>query len=113
MKTVNELFAMQNVMTESILGGNKEFIFKGVPFSREEWIDWCEEQEGVRFCQECGELMTDGYLVAGSDTYCSIECVESSKAITDKELAEFNNAVEKDLDWDDDNFFYTEWEEEF
>ena len=111
MKTVKDLFAMQNVMTDAVLN-KTNFVYDGVNFSREEWIEWCEEQEGVRFCQECGELMTDGYLVGGSDTYCSLDCVKDANALTDDEFKEFNNAVENDLEWDDDNFFYTEWEEE-
>ena len=111
MKTVNELFAMQNIMTECILDGNgKEFIFNGVPFSREEWIEWCEEQEGVRFCESCGELMTDGYLVGGSDTYCSMDCLETALPMED--VAELKFAIENDLEYDDDDLFYTEWEEE-
>jgi len=107
MKSVRELFAMQNVMINGILN-QVPFVYKGEPFTREDWLDWCEEQEGVRFCQECGELMTDGYLVAGSDTYCSLECVEKSDAVTEQDLIDIKTAD----DWDDDNFFYTEWEEE-
>ena len=85
MKTVNDLFAMQDVMTQSILN-KTPFVFNDKQFTREEWVDDCEEQEGVRFCQECGELITEGYLIGGCDTYCSIGCVEGADAVTKEDM---------------------------
>jgi hypothetical protein len=111
MKSVNDLFAMQNIMTHSILN-KTEFIYNDIKFSREEWIEWCEEQEGVRFCQECGELITNGFLVDNGNTYCSIECVKNDDSITHTDIEEFNNAIKNNLDWDNDHFYYTEWCEE-
>ena len=98
MKTVKDLFAMQNVMTDAVLN-KTNFVYDGVNFSREEWIEWCEEQEGVRICEECGELMTEGYIVNDSYTYCSLDCVKVNNTAVDDVLGE-------------DDVFFTEWYED-
>ena len=108
MKTVQELFDMDSVMKDAILNKKPSFVYNGETFTRESWLDDVYENDGVRICLECGELMTEGYLVAGSDTYCSLDCCDDAEIDT----TEIRDAIKNDLDYDDDNFFWTMWEED-
>ena len=63
------------------------------------------ELDSVRVCQECGELMDDGYLVeSSSDTYCSVECLKSAMGWTDEDYEKWSE------EWsDNDDIFWTQW----
>ena len=65
MKTVKELFEMEAQIKSGTASDTKKAQFV---------ID-VEDQEGVRFCHQCGALMAEGYLWEQSaETVCSKEC---------------------------------------
>ena len=58
--------------------------------------------DDLRICTECGKEMKKGYMIGdGDEYYCSDECL--FKHYTPKEWQEI---------YDNDNGYWTEWEEE-
>lgn len=56
----------------------------------------------VRVCSECGEVMTEGYVIGGTlEYYCSDECLH--KRYTEEEW--------KEMYTDDGDNYWTSWEE--
>ena len=56
----------------------------------------------VRICDECGEVMTEGYVIGGTlEYYCSDECLH--KHYTEEEW--------KEMYTDDGDNYWTSWEE--
>jgi hypothetical protein len=125
MKTVEELIAMEKDV-------------KAGKLDKEVFLGEAYKQEGVRFCGTCGELMTEGYLVGDSDTYCSVEhaskadvnddldyetallinntllkLLDDDNELTEKEIKVLvDNGYESQMEESDDLIFYTEWEED-
>jgi hypothetical protein len=63
--------------------------------------DAVDEQEGVRLCEHCNTLMTDGIIWGDGEV---VECEECKDKTTTPE--EWEDAVEND------EAYWTEWEEE-
>ena len=97
MKTVKELLTIEIAIAEGT-----------TTTTTEQLHTMCEEQEGIRVCEHCGALMWSGYLVGGCSTFCSIEHAYEGGAVSAKDV--YN--IKYSEDYDDDDFFYTQWEEE-
>ena len=80
----------------------KEEIDNGTSkLTEEQWQALCEEQEGVRFCDVCGELMTEGCVWGGGE---HTECESCKDKDTTPE--DWSDAVEEC------RAYWTQWEEE-
>jgi len=80
----------------------KEEIDNGTSkLTEEQWMVLCEEQEGVRFCDECGELMADGYVWGDGEHIECESCKNKTTTPESYETAYHNGEV-----------YWTQWEEE-
>lgn len=61
------------------------------------WTSLIEHLDCFRVCEECGKPMIEGYVVDGSETYCSKECLH--KHITEEEFNDLYNDGEGDTYW--------------
>ena len=76
-----------------------------IEFLNEFYSDWGDT--GLRVCSTCGKFMTEGYLL-GDEYACSDECAWKSYKMPEEEAkAQFS----KDLEENEDDFFWTEWEQ--
>lgn len=64
-----------------------------------------DHEWGLRVCQHCGLVMSEGYLINGWATYCSDDCLIKGDNWV-KSIEQFYEAYS---DEDDDNYF-TDWE---
>ena len=62
------------------------------------------EIETVRECNHCHQLMNEGWIYAGCETYCSEECL--LKAHPDEDVDELKKQAEDD----DSDSYWTTWE---
>lgn len=61
------------------------------------WNLLSEHLDCFRICDECGKPMIVGYVVDGSDTYCSEECLH--KHLTDEEYKKLYDNGDGDTYW--------------
>lgn len=61
------------------------------------WNSLSEQLDCFRVCDECRKPMIVGYVVDGSDTYCSDDCLH--KHLTDEEFKELYNDGNGDTYW--------------
>lgn len=61
--------------------------------------------ESVRVCEQCGNLMNEGWVYEGIENYCSDTCLKSSHPEIDIELLKLQ-AIE-----DKSNSYWTSWED--
>jgi len=61
------------------------------------WERLSEELDCFRICEECGMPMIEGYVVDGSHTYCSKECLY--KHVSEEEYNTLYNDGEGDTYW--------------
>ena len=73
---------------EGIISQTKEAAF---------WNSLSEELDCFRICEECGMPMIEGYVVDGSNTYCSKECLY--KHVSEEEYNTLYNDGEGDTYW--------------
>lgn len=64
----------------------------------------------LRICSVCGEFMTEGYITANFDRYCSDECrLADYKKLCNGSDEEAKKLIERDFCEDSEDFYYNEW----
>ena len=88
------LYTVQLILNECITN-------KDLAISLQSWFGQFDE---AQICQNCGDIMWDGYSIHG-DTYCNLDCCLSGADIELKDLAEeLSHATE-----DNGDCYYTTW----
>jgi len=87
MKSVQELFEMEAQV-------------KAGTVTQEDFLEACEDNEGVRICDDCGKLMVDGFVWGDGETVECKECKERTTTEAEYEKAYHNGEV-----------YWTQWEE--
>lgn len=93
-----ELFEtiLNNVENYCLCASDYDYIIDNIKVAKDNYIE-----ENTRICDECGTKMDKGYCIGdGDEYYCSDTCLY--KNYTEKEYQEM---------YDNDNAYYTEWED--
>lgn len=108
----SEFNAPNNVSIEAYFDALSEFIYNAPKETKNDFLGLLDANNvgGLRICSVCGEFMTEGYITAEFDYYCSDKCrLEDYVKYTDGDYGKAEELIAEDFTEDSEDFFYTEW----